>query len=108
MKRRDSNSLVKVEDLVKRRTWVEHFLTDAARLPISFVHGGEQMRGIPAAWQPTSVTRRLDANLTETVIEGRDPKSGLQVRVECTSIRTFRWWNGWRGSTMAERKLPPS
>jgi alpha-galactosidase len=84
-------------DMDQRRAWVDHFFANAADLPISFTLNGETIRGIPSAWQPVVSRRRIDANLIETVFEGRDPQSGLQVRVECTEYRDYPVieWVAW-------------
>jgi alpha-galactosidase len=97
MKTQDAISLVSVEDLARRRAWIDQFLTEAAQLPISFVCNGQSVRGLPAAWQPTAVTRRLDSNISETIFEGHDPQSGLQVRVECTVYQNYPVveWVAW-------------
>src|SRR5262245_48281457 len=89
MKTRDVTTLVSVADLGIRRAWTERFLANAADLPISFMLDGKQVRGIPAAWNPTMVTRRLDANLSETRFEGRDPQTGLQIRVEAKFYQNY-------------------
>lgn len=89
--------LVNAEDLAKRRAWAENTLTDAANIPISFVMDGEEVHGLPATWRPTVATRRLDANLSETVFTGRDPNSGLVVRVEATLYANYPVveWVAW-------------
>ncbi|MEZ4863587.1 MAG: alpha-galactosidase [Caldilineaceae bacterium] len=78
----DVASIATPADMAQSRAWLEHFFTDATTLPLSFVLDEQPITGIPEAWQPVVHRRRIDANLTETVYEGRDPASGLQVRVE--------------------------
>ena len=72
------------EDMSKSRTWMGGLFSGAAGLPISFVLDGESVRGIPDEWRPVSTRRRVDANVRETIFEGSDPGTGLNVRVECT------------------------
>src|SRR5688572_17472108 len=104
MKTRNAKALVTADDLALRRAWAEQFLSDAAHLPISFVLDGKQIYGLPAAWQPTAMTRRLDANLSETVLAGRDPQSGLEVRVECTFYQNYPVveWVAWLNNPTAQ------
>ncbi|MBQ9950808.1 MAG: alpha-galactosidase [Clostridia bacterium] len=55
--------------------------TRPENLPISFVYGGQSIRGIPAAFAPVVETRRIDANLQQTVVRGCSA-DGLEIRVE--------------------------
>ncbi|HMN28613.1 MAG TPA: hypothetical protein PKE45_10710, partial [Caldilineaceae bacterium] len=84
-------------EMEKSRAWVGHFLASAADLPITFTLDGQTVRGIPATWQPVSSRRIIDANIIETVFTGSDPKSGLQIRVECTEYRDYPVveWVAW-------------
>ncbi|MEZ4727387.1 MAG: hypothetical protein R3E79_09665 [Caldilineaceae bacterium] len=70
-------------DMTNRRALMEQFFATPTTLPLSFVLDETPIAGIPAAWQPVAMQRRLDANLTETVSPGTDPRTGLHVRVEC-------------------------
>jgi len=81
------------EDMRKSRKWAENFFSGPAGLPISFVLDGSAIGGIPGHWQPVSHRRRIDANISETVFEGNDPGSGLNVRVECLQFKecTLSW-----------------
>jgi alpha-galactosidase len=85
------------EDMSKCRAWVGRFFAGPADLPVSFVLDGKSIRGIPAEWQPVSTRRRIDANIIETVFEGNDARTGLNVRVECTEYRDFPVveWVAW-------------
>jgi len=87
----------------KSREWAGRFLTGPAALPISFVLDERAITGIPEDWQPTSHRRRIDANILETVYEGSDAGTGLNVQVECTEYRDYPVveWVAWltnRGS----------
>ena len=53
------------------------------QLPISFLLGGNPIRGIPSAWNPAVTVRE-----TETVVTGMSPE-GLELRVECRAYRDF-------------------
>jgi hypothetical protein len=52
-------------------------------LPFSFTYNGRRISGIPDEWRPVSKKRRMDSNLLETVYEGNDVHTGLQVCLEC-------------------------
>jgi alpha-galactosidase len=95
MNRTPSAMTTRPEDMESRRARMR--FEDAAKLPISFVLDGKAISGIPSVWEPTSVRRCVDANITETVHEGTDPKTGLHVRVECTEYRDFPVveWVAW-------------
>ena len=85
------------EDMAKSRAWTGQYFSSAAHLPISFMLDGKAIRGIPAGWQPVVKRRIIDANITETVFEGADPSTGLNVRVECTEYRDYPVleWVAW-------------
>lgn len=89
------------EDMRNARSWFGHFLSAPENLPITFVYDGREVRGIPAAWAPTRHARRIDANIVETVFEGRDPATGLSVRVE--GLEYFDYpvveWTAWLTNT---------
>jgi alpha-galactosidase len=76
-------------DMAKSRSWAEQFFADAATLPLSFVLNGQAIAGIPAEWQPVSHRRRIDANISETVFEGTDPSTGLNIRVDCLFYQDY-------------------
>ncbi|MFN8492647.1 MAG: alpha-galactosidase [Caldilineaceae bacterium] len=84
-------------DMERSRTWAGRFIASAAALPISFAVDGQTIHGIPAAWQPVATQRRIDANLVETIFEGRTPQSGLEIRVECTEYLDYPVveWVAW-------------
>lgn len=75
------------EDMLTSRAWAAGFFSDAANLPISFVFDGSTINGIPKEWQPVSNTRRIDANISETIFEGNDARTGLHIRVEYTQYQ---------------------
>ena len=58
------------------------------QLPILFRYGTEEVKGIPAAWNPQVTVRNVDCNITETTVTGTSPE-GLEVRVACKSYRDF-------------------
>ena len=84
-------------DMEKSRAWTGRFLGDAASLPISFLLDGKPVTGIPADWKPVSRCRRIDANLVETIFEGRQPQTGLGLRVECAEYLDYPVveWVAW-------------
>ncbi len=89
--------VTKPEDMLKSREWAGRFLSGPADLPVSFMFDGRTIGGIPKDWQPVSTRRRIDANIFETVFEGRDAGTGLNVRVECTEYQDYPVveWVAW-------------
>ncbi|MFB3893980.1 MAG: alpha-galactosidase [Phycisphaerae bacterium] len=83
------------------RAWTGKFLSGGENLPISFKLDGKAVAGIPAAWRPTRTRRRVDANIIETVFDGRDGKTGLAVRVECVEYLDYPVveWTAWLTNT---------
>ena len=79
------------------REWTGRFISGLAELPISFVFDGGAMSGIPPEWQPVTSRRRVDANIIETVFEGTEAGSGLNLRVECTEYQDYPVveWVAW-------------
>ncbi|MHB9024241.1 MAG: alpha-galactosidase [Armatimonadota bacterium] len=89
------------EDMAKSREWIARYLSDPTQLPIAFILDGLAVRGIPMEWQPVTQQRRIDANIMETIFEGADPATGLQLRVECTEYRDYPVveWVAWLTNT---------
>lgn len=85
------------EDMARARAWTAGWLAAPERLPIAFTYGGARLTGIPAAWNPRVRTRRVDANLVERVYRGRDPATGLELRVECLEYldHPVVEWTAW-------------
>ncbi len=79
------------------REWTGRFISGLAELPISFVFDGGATSGIPPEWQPVTSRRRVDANIIETVFEGTEAGSGLNLRVECTEYQDYPVveWVAW-------------
>lgn len=84
-------------DMSQSQACAERFFSRAIDLPISFVLNGKAISGIPEDWHPISSRRRIDANISETVFEGTDPGTGLNVRVECTQYLDYPVveWVAW-------------
>lgn len=98
MSRPTGDSFTKPEELRASRAWfTDHLSNDPGAIPISFAIGDRAIRGLPASWRPKAVTRRIDANISETVIDARDPDSGLIVRVESTKYHDYpvAEWLAW-------------
>jgi len=76
-------------DMQQCMDWTGGFLASPAALPISFTYGGKQYRGIPAEFAPKVRTRRIDACIIATSIEGRDRATGLLVRAEIVRYLDF-------------------
>lgn len=90
-------------DMEKSQLWLGRRMMEPGTLPFSFVYGGRKVSGIPAGWNPVTQHRRIDANMVETVMEGDDPGTGLNVRVECLAYQDYpvvEWvvWLSNRGS----------
>jgi alpha-galactosidase len=85
------------EDMSRSREWTRSFFSRPSDLPISFVLDGDTIKGIPDKWQPAAHRRRIDANILETVFEGTDPKTSLNIRVECTEYHDYPVleWVAW-------------
>ena len=76
-------------DMAQSRDRMGALLASPAQLPFSFRYDRQQITGIPAGWHPVVTTRRIDANIEETVYEGADDGTGLTVRVEALVYRDF-------------------
>ncbi len=85
------------EDMQKSRDWTGGFISGPAALPISFTYDEKAVTGLPEDWNPSSTRRRIDANISQTVFEGNDAATGLNVRVECTVYHDFPVveWVAW-------------
>jgi alpha-galactosidase len=85
------------EDIAQSRFWIAYFMTDPARLPISFLYGEKAIAGIPESWNPVIHKNRIDANILQTTFEGMDGATGLAVKVECLEYRDFPVveWTAW-------------
>lgn len=85
------------EDMQRIQALFESFFVSPERIPVSFQYGGKAFQGIQADWRPTVEKRRIDANLRELIFEGRDPVSGLILRVECQQYADFPVieWVAW-------------
>lgn len=97
----------RAEDMSRSRMWTSHFFSSPANLPISFALDGKAVVGIPDDWRPVSRRRRVDANIIETVFEGREAMTGLNLRVECAEFLDYPVveWVAWFTNT-AGRPTP--
>jgi len=84
-------------DMEKIQLWLGKGMREPEALPFSFVYGGRKTSGIPAEWKPVVQRRRIDANLVETVVEGDDPATGVNVWVECLAYQDYPVveWTVW-------------
>lgn len=85
----DVSPVTTPEDMRMSRDVAARFLTDPSTLPLSFVLDETAIAGIPKDWHPVPIRRRIDATIIETVIEGTDPTTGLEIRVEGTSYHDY-------------------
>ncbi len=83
-----ASSLTQPADMAQSRCWMGNLHASPAELPFSFRYAGESITGLPASWHPVVSSRRLEANLEETVYLGTDG-SGLTIRVEVLRYYDF-------------------
>lgn len=57
-------------------------------IPFTFTCGGTVVCGIDKVWFPTVTTRRIDANITETIVTAITPNK-LEIRWECKTYSDF-------------------
>ncbi len=62
--------------------------TQPEALPLAFTYEGKRYRGIPAEFSPVAQRRRVDANITQVLVCGRNEK-GLEIRVEYTQYSDY-------------------
>jgi alpha-galactosidase len=89
------------DDMRQSRLWTDHFLSAPEQLPISFVYDGRKVTGIPSSWDAKRVDRRIDATIVETTFDGTDPRTGLNLRVECLRYADYPVveWTAWLTNT---------
>ncbi|MGC2248893.1 MAG: alpha-galactosidase, partial [Terriglobales bacterium] len=76
-------ALGKQGDAPHPNQWLnEHLLSDAAQPPISFAYNRQGSSALLKAWPKKIETRQLDDGRTEHLVMWKDPKTGLQVRVQ--------------------------
>lgn len=85
------------EDMLQSISWMGRFVSTPVNLPISFNFDGKAIAGIPEEWNPVSRRRRIDANIIETIFEGNDVKTGLNIRVEWQEYCDYPVveWTAW-------------
>lgn len=85
------------EDMIKSHYCTEKFISSPENVPMSFKYGEKEIKGISAEWNPITTIRRIDANITETLFEGNDCKTGLNIRVECLEYHDYPVveWTVW-------------
>jgi len=83
--------------MLKMGEWSAHFLATSARLPVTFKLDGKTISGIPDDWNPVARKYRIDANIIETIFEGTDAETGLNLRVECLEYLDYPVveWVAW-------------
>ncbi|MBU7004027.1 MAG: alpha-galactosidase [Theionarchaea archaeon] len=90
-------------DMNEIREFTGRYFSNSTKLPISFGYNNKAITGIPYKWNPVTEKRRIDANITETLLEGNDVETGLNIRIEVTEYRDYpvvEWltWLENRGS----------
>lgn len=65
-----------------------HPFTDPAHIPVTYALGGKVYRGFPASFSPVAETRRISAELDETVITAHTP-DGLELSAVCQVYHDF-------------------
>jgi alpha-galactosidase len=89
MNNQKNDSMTQPEDLEQSRIRTKHLFSKADRLPISFNYDGKKFSGIPNHFRPVHRIRRMDSNLIETIFEGEDPETHLNIRLECLEYQDF-------------------
>ncbi|HEY6498051.1 MAG TPA: glycoside hydrolase family 36 protein [Streptosporangiaceae bacterium] len=99
-----SEAAVRPADHERIRAWTDHLLDEAGQLPVSFHYDGTPVRGIPPEWSPTARLRVAGPAALEKVYEGRDPDTGLGIRVEVVRYQDFPVveWTAWLTNHSAE------
>lgn len=97
MSAQTSEAAVRPADHERIRAWTDHLLAEPGQLPVSFHYGGVPVRGIPPQWSPTARLRVAGPAMLEKVYEGRDPGTGLGLRVEVVRYQDFPVveWTAW-------------
>jgi hypothetical protein len=72
-------SITMVEDMLKSKEYLAQFFSNASNIPISFVLDGRIIHGIPEEWHPVMKQHIIDANISETIFEGSDSITGLNI-----------------------------
>jgi alpha-galactosidase len=76
-------ALDKQGDAHHQNGWLsEHLLGDTAQPPFSFAYDRQGSSALLKAWPKKIETRQLDDGRTEHIVIWKDPKTGLQVRVQ--------------------------
>ena len=93
----DTAPTTTAEDMNQSRQWLSRLFAGPSELPVSFVLDGKATYGIPQQWRPQVTRRTIDANIHETIFEGNDPATSLNLRVECTEYRDYpvMEWVAW-------------
>src|ERR1700743_1521015 len=99
-----AETAVRTADHERIRAWTDHLLDEPGQLPVSFRYGGVPVRGIPPGGSPTSTLRVAGPATLERVYEGRDPETGLGLRVEVLRYQDFPVveWTAWLTNHSAE------
>ena len=94
------------EEMAALYAWAAR-MQDPSALPISLRCDGVRVAGIPETWHPWRTTRRLDANLVETVWQGQDSATGLTIRVEGLVYQDYPVveWTVWLENTGRAPKI---
>ena len=84
-------------DMSLARDNVRPLLADPEQLPISFMIGQVHYRGIPRAFSPRLTKRFVDSNIIEYQYSGKDPQTGVAIRVDGVEYLDFPVieWTVW-------------
>ena len=74
-------------DMQRIREQMQDYITDAAALPISFICGGERIKGLPARFSPR-VKEERKGDVIERTFTGKD-ETGLEITVVTTEYTDF-------------------
>ncbi len=85
------------DEMALCKAWGGQFFSSPAEFPIAFRYDGKHITGIPSDWSPVSRQRRIDANIVETIVEGRHAGTGLAIKLECLQYldHAVVEWTAW-------------
>jgi alpha-galactosidase len=93
----NSSYFTQPDEMKKSRSWTAGIFSKPENLPVSFCYDGQMIQGIPESWNPTEERVWIDANIRQTVYQGKDPAGELVVRLEYLEYRDFPVveWTAW-------------
>ncbi len=89
-KKRERNTTITMKTTALDRSHLAalHPFTDPAAIPVTYRIGEKTYHGFPQEFHPVAETRRVDANIRETVILAHTPE-GLELKAVCQTYLDF-------------------